>query len=85
CSTLSCASSASDLYMRVVTLWVVKAMDIDLDKVKIEVPGFGAGGGGMSLPSFGDGSGLNFGTPPGLDGAPAAKPAMDLSQPPVFK
>ncbi|MUZ75705.1 TRAP transporter large permease subunit [Agrobacterium vitis] len=72
-----------------VTMWVEKAKDIDLDKVKIEVPGFGVGGGGMSLPSFGDGSGLNFGTPPGLGGAsggaPAAKPAMDLSQPPVFK
>ncbi|MUO78313.1 TRAP transporter large permease subunit [Agrobacterium vitis] len=70
-----------------VTMWVEKAKDIDLDKVKIEVPGFGAGGGGMSLPSLGDGSSLNFGTPPGLGGAsaPAAKPAMDLSQPPVFK
>ncbi|MBB4006746.1 TRAP transporter large permease [Allorhizobium taibaishanense] len=71
-----------------VTMWVEKAKDIDLDKVKIEVPGFG-GGGGMTLsPPGGLGApGLNFGTPPGLGGAtpPAAKPAMDLSQPPSFK
>lgn len=69
-----------------VTMWLEKAKDIDLNSVKIEVPGFGAGS-GMSLPPIGDSGapGLNFGTPPSLGGAPAAKPGIDLSQPPAFK
>ncbi|MBB4952481.1 tripartite ATP-independent transporter DctM subunit [Agrobacterium vitis] len=74
-----------------VTMWVEKPKELNLDKVKIEVPALG---GGLGLPPIGgggSGSGPNFnlGAPPSFgapgSSAPAAKPATDLSQPPVFK
>ncbi|THF47233.1 TRAP transporter large permease [Allorhizobium terrae] len=73
-----------------VTMWVEKPKELNLDKVKIEVPALG---GGLGLPPIGGDSGssgpnFNLGAPPSFGGAntaPAAKPATDLSQPPVFK